>query len=254
MIMSLKLLKWLNLIAALVTILINALAEIIPINNIGTGTISDSIPNLFVPAGLTFSIWGIIYILFVVFAIVQLRGGEIDAVVEKIGYWFIISSIANCAWIFLWHYILIWETVIVMIVLLISLLIIYLKLQIGLSDVSKQVRYGIHLMVSVYLGWITVATIADITAVLVKVGWNGWGIADNVWTDVVIIVAILITSLMLLLRKDLGYAAVVEWAFLGIVLKRTAISPPHLDIVVITIVGMILIAVLAMLKILRKSK
>ena len=214
-----------NTIAVLATIIVNALANIIPIGGNLTADISDSIPNLFVPAGLTFSIWGVIYILIVCFACYQLADifGKIKAksdYLNKISFWFIIASSGNIVWIFLCHYEHVVLSTLPIIVLLISLLIIYLRLNIGNSDASRKERYFIHLPISVYLGWITVATIANITAALVTLNVNGLFLGEAVWTVLVLIVALIITLLVLYHKQDIGYSTVIIWAFIGIMIKQ----------------------------------
>lgn len=214
-----------NTIAVFATIIVNALANILPIGGNYTGEISDNIPNLFVPAGLTFSIWAVIYLLILCFAGYQLADffGKIDTksdYVNKISFWFILASIGNIVWIFLWHYEQILLSMIPILILFFSLLMCYLRLEIGKSNASKKERYFIHLPISVYLGWLTVATIANVTAVLVTLNVGGLILGEVVWTMLVIIVAMIITLLTIHRRHDVGYALVIIWALLGIVIRQ----------------------------------
>ena len=221
--------KWIlqlgNFKAVIFMILVNSLANILPINNRLTGEISDSIPNLFAPVGITFSIWGVIYFLLVLFAIFQIRDifkkEKLDMpYLNKIGIWFIISSLANILWIFLWHYEQIIFSLLAMLLLFLSLIIIYLKLDIGKIKVSIKEKLFIQLPFSVYLGWITVATIANVTAVLVEIGWDGFGISEQTWTILLILITVILTGIILLKRRDYAYCAVIIWALIGIYLKR----------------------------------
>lgn len=214
-----------NTIAVFATIIVNALANILPIGGNYTGDISDSIPNLFVPAGLTFAIWGVIYVLILLFVGYQLADlfGKIETksdYINKISFWFILASIGNIVWIFLWHYEQILLSMIPILVLFISLLMTYLRLNIGKSDASKKERYFIHLPISVYLGWLTVATIANATAVLVTLDVGGLILGEMLWAILVIIVAMIITLLVIYQRNDVGYSLVIIWALLGIVIKQ----------------------------------
>jgi len=214
-----------NVIAVFSFIIVNVLANIIPIGGNYTGDIADNIPNLFVPTGLTFAIWGVIYILTACFAIYQLADlfGKIESksdYIQKIGFWFILGSIGNIAWIFLWHYEQILWSMIPILVLFVSLLMIYLRLNIGKSKASKKERYYIQLPISVYLGWLTVATIANLTAVLVTLEVGGLFLGEVLWTVLVIVVAMIITLLILYNRSDVGYSLVIIWALLGIVIKQ----------------------------------
>jgi len=226
----LRLLQLGNIIAAFLTVIINLLANIIPIGGKYTGELSDNIPNLFVPVGLTFSIWGVIYILIILFALYLARDffkKEITTkpFLGKISYLFIIAGIANILWIFLWHYEQVTLSLLAMILLFSSLLAIYLRLGIGKERVSIKEKLFIHIPISVYIGWITVATIANVTAVLVKNNWDGFGISDQIWTILVIVVATIITIIVLLTRKDYAYSAVIIWALFGIYLKRVTDDP-----------------------------
>lgn len=216
----------LNLLAVFVTILVNFLANALPLNGKYTGELSDAYPNLFVPSGLTFAIWGVIYLLLILFGIYQARDlFKKDKIampfLDRISYYFILASIANILWIFAWHYEQVLLSVVFMIVLLVSLLIIFLRLEIGKAILPRSERFFIQIPFSVYLGWITVATIANITALLVSFNWDGFGISEVIWTILVIVVALVITILMLITRKDVAYSLVILWALLGIYIKRT---------------------------------
>jgi hypothetical protein len=245
---SVLILSILNLLGFLGTVVVNALANILPINNKTTGELSDLYPNLFVPAGLTFAIWGLIYVLLAIFVIYQLipsvrRDAQKVDFVQKIGLLFFISSLANMGWIFAWHYQVVPLSLVLMMVLLGCLLAIYLRLNIGRSEATKAEKYSAHLPFSVYLGWITIATIANVTALLVDIDWNRWGLSEHFWAVAVIIVGIAIALSVLFTRKDVYYCLVVDWALLGILLKRLSVTTvPAQSVVVVTIVGLMLLS------------
>jgi len=249
----LQLLQVGNIIAVILTIIVNGLANILPIGGKNTGELSDNIPNLFVPAGITFTIWGIIYILIIIFALYLARDlfkkeKTSTPFIEKISYFFILASIANIIWIFFWHYEQILLSLLAMIVLFVSLLVMYLRLNIGKEEVSLKEKLFIHVPISVYIGWITVATIANITAVLVTISWNGFGISEEIWTMLVIIVAAILTILMLIKRKDCAYSAVIIWALIGIFLKRMtddSIYGLQTQIAYTAVIGIIIILIIA---------
>ena len=201
------------------------LANILPINGKYTGELSDKIPNLFAPAGITFAIWGVIYLLLIIFAVYQARDFFKKEKIEmpyltKIKPFFLLASAANIIWIFLWHYEQVGLSLLVTIVLLISLIAVYLKLNIGQEKVTLKEKMFIHVPFNFYLGWTTVATIANITAFLVTTGWNSFGIREVTWTIIVLCVATLLTLIILYKRKDIAYSPVIIWALLGIVIKR----------------------------------
>ncbi|MEM3069014.1 MAG: TspO/MBR family protein [Nitrososphaerales archaeon] len=210
-----------NLGALLMLIVVNALANILPLNGKTTAEISDSYPNLFTPAGYVFSIWGLIYALLLIFAVYQaLLSQREKTFLHKIGFFFVLSCIANISWIFLWHYEQIILSLALMFVLLITLIVIYLRLNIGRSDASLKERLYVHLPFSVYLGWITVAPIANVAAALTAINWDGWGISDVTWTILVIIIAMIITLSVIITRKDIAFSLVIVWALIGIIIKQ----------------------------------
>jgi hypothetical protein len=199
----------LNIVGFLCVVIVNALANALPLNNKTTGALSDQYPNLFVPAGLTFSIWGLIYVLlavFVVYSMIRaLKEGNRSSFIDRIGILFFITCIANIGWIFAWHYEIVPLSIILMILLLACLIAIYLRLSIGKSDASNQEKYLVHLPFSIYLGWITVATIANAIALLVNLHWNTFGLGEQFWTVCVVIVAIAITIATIFSRSDIFY-------------------------------------------------
>jgi hypothetical protein len=249
----LQLLQVGNILAVIFTIIVNGLANILPIGGKYTGELSDAVPNLFVPAGITFAIWGIIYILIIIFAIYLAKDlfkkeKTTKPFLEKISYFFILASLANIIWIFLWHYEQILLSLLAMLLLFFSLLVIYLRLNIGIEKISMKEKLFVHVPISVYIGWITVATIANVTAVLVEIGWDGFGISEQIWTMLVIIVATIITILILTMRKDYAYGAVIIWALIGIYIKRIAddsIYGLQTQIAYTAVIGIIVILIVA---------
>ena len=236
-------LQALNLLTLIITVIINYVAAAVPLGIGNTGEISDLYPNLFVPAGITFSIWGVIYAFLGIFLVYQFRDFFKDQKVEmpfleKISYLFILSNIANSFWIFFWHYGLIYLSIIAMIVILVSLIWIYLRLDFGKSQATKKEKWYVYTPFSIYLGWITVATIANVTAVLISVGVGGFGLWAEILTILVISVAVIITFAMLCLRKDYAYSIVVLWAVLGIFLKQFGVN---LTVTITAIIALILI-------------
>ena len=208
-------------LVVIATIIVNVLANALPINNLNTGQISDQFEVYFVPAGYVFSIWGLIYIGLIAFAIYQaLPAQRTNPRLRSASGPFIVSSLANIAWIFLWHYQQFGLSVLVMFILLGSLILTYLRLGIGRGDPNFKMRWFAHLPFQIYLGWITVATIANITAFLDFINWNGWGIAPEIWTVVMLAAAVLITFLVVVTRRDIPYTLVIVWAFIGIALKH----------------------------------
>jgi translocator protein len=208
-------------IAVVATIVVNALANIVPFNGQETGAISDRFAIYFVPAGYVFSIWGLIYLGLIAYAIFQaLPAQRENPRLRSIGWLFVLSSIANIAWIFLWHYEVFPATVPVMLVLLGSLIAIYLRLGTGRTPVSRAETWLVRVPFSIYLGWITVATVANATQLLFFLGWNGGAIGPQAWTVIMLAVATVIAWLMAITRRDVAYLLVLVWAFIGIASKH----------------------------------
>jgi len=254
-----KTLSILNLLGFLGIVIVNYLAVTLPLNNKTTGELSDQYPNLFVPAGFTFSIWGVIYLLLAIFIVYQLlyafRGNtKNSSFLEKIGILFFVSSLANLSWVFAWHFELVSLSLFLMLILLGSLITIYLKLQIGRSDSSKSEKYLVHLPFSVYLGWITIATIANSTALLVDLSWNRFELSEQFWTIAVIIIGIVISLTILFYRKDIFYCLVVDWALFGILIKRlTADAVPVQSIITVVILGLTVISLGIIVQIIKRK-
>jgi hypothetical protein len=157
---------------------------------------------------------------------------------------FFISAVLNVGWILAWHYEIVWLSLVIMIALLASLLAIYLWLKIGKSGARVSEKVFVHIPFSVYLGWITIATIANVTALLVKVGWNRFGLSEQFWTVLVIAVGILIALAVLFIRNDIFYCLVVDWAFTGILIKRLGDkTTPALPVIITIIVGLAIITI-----------
>jgi hypothetical protein len=211
-----------NLLTVIFALAVNILAATLPLNGQDTGEISDRFKVFFVPAGYVFSIWGIIYIGWIALTIFQLRPSQKDNPrLRRLGYLFALSNIANAVWLFCWHYNAFGLSVLVMLALLGLLIASYLTLDVNRSSVSRAEYWSVDVLFSVYLGWITVATVANITDWLYFVGWDGFGIAAQTWTVIMLAIASLLGLAMAITRRDVGYLSVLVWAFVGIAVKQT---------------------------------
>lgn len=246
---SSKILQIANLLGFLLVITFNALANILPLGGRTTGEVSQLYSNLFVPAGYAFSIWGLIYILLLMFVILQARGlfvkgGEPPAYVSRIGWWFVVSCLANAGWLLAWHHLLIPLSLALMLLLLGALLVIYLRLNSGQQPAAPLL---VRLPFSVYLGWITVATVANVAALLVSINWNGFGISEVTWTVIVLIVATLITLWVLWTQEDFAYTGVVIWAFVAILVRRQTEGGANDSTIITSIIILLALIVLTVL-------
>lgn len=213
------------LVAALTTIVFNIAANTLPLNDLTTGELSDRFQIFFVPAGYVFSIWGLIYLGLIAYGIYLLLPAQRENPrLRSIGYLFILSCLANIAWLFLWHYEVFEFTLIAMGVLLLSLIAIYLRLDIGRGKVSNAEKWAVHIPFSIYLGWITVATIANTTQLLYYLDWNGWGISAEIWAVIMLAAGVVISAIMSLTRADIAYSLVLVWAYIGIAVQHNDTS------------------------------
>ena len=210
-----------NVLAVVAVIVVNGLANALPLNGQTTGEISDRFQVYFVPAGYVFSIWGVIYLGLVAFAVFQALPAQRDNPrLRRVGYLFAASCVANIAWLFLWHYEQFELTLAAMFALLLLLIAIYLRLEIGRVTVSPVEKWLVYVPFSIYLGWISVATIANVTAVLDYLGWSGWGINAEMWAVIMLAAAAGIAAAVSLTRGDVAYSLVIMWALAGIGVKH----------------------------------
>lgn len=217
--------RWLAAAMLVVTLIINGIAATTRwMGGQNTGEISDSFPNLFAPAGWTFSIWSLIYCLLILYVLYQLgvwrnkKDTITNETIEKITPYFIATSVLNTAWMLTWQYKILWASVILIGAILFSL--------IKINDLLRDQRYNLKELLlvkapfSIYFGWITVATIANVTTWLVSLNWDGWGRSDAFWTVTLLIIGGLIGLSVMIRNRDIFYGAAILWAFFGILGKH----------------------------------
>lgn len=244
-----NLLRIANPIAFIATIIVNGLAgSTTLLGGQDTAAISDANFTLITPAGYVFAIWGIIYTLLGIFVIYQAlpsqKGKEYQT---KIGWLFVLSSMVNIIWLFLWQYEYLIFSVPIMFILLATLILIYTRLEIGKFNPKLKGKIAVQLPFSIYLGWITIASIANVATTLVSISWDGFGISSEIWALTIIIIALLLTSIVILTRKDIAYSLVIVWAFVGISVAQTNQNIVTLTQISAAIV-LILLAVVVVLK------
>lgn len=249
--------NWLLFVIVIAT---NALANILPINGYNTGQISAFYPNYFVPAGFTFSIWGIIYLLllnysisFTYFTVRKNTFPEIQKYLDAITPYYWVTCVLNASWILAWHYLQVSASVLIMLAFLYCLIRVFLIMQKQATAIKPLYLFLLKTPFSVYLGWISVATIANITALLVSLKWNGFGVDPIYWTLTMISIAIILSVYFVTQFKNITSPLVVVWALWGI---KAAQGPKSELINQLTVIGILLIAALisstAIRKVLRK--
>ena len=233
-----------NIIALIAVIAINYLSNTGAIADRNIGEVSDDLNNLFTPAGYTFSIWGLIYLLLLGFGVYQARSlwnkNADDSFVTDVGWWFIISCAANCLWIVCWLNLWVGWSLIVMLILLISLLMIVLKNRMELWDAPNPTIFFLWWPFVIYSGWITVATVANFAAYLTWTNWNGWGVDEHTWTVVMIGIAGLINLVVTWRRNMREFALVGAWALFGIAAANEVTDPGIAQTAIITAVILLL--------------
>jgi hypothetical protein len=222
-------------------IAVNSLANILPINGYNTGQVSAFYPNAFVPAGFTFSIWGVIYLLLLSYTIgftyFSIKGQQYPKAfifIERINIYFLMTCVLNMAWILAWHYLQIELSVVIMMLFLSTLIQLFLKSNTIANGLTSTQKIILHTPFIVYLGWISVATIANITALLVAYKWNAFNVSPIYWSAAMILIAIILAVLMLKKFRSIAFALVVAWALWGI---YNAQGPAALILARITAVG-----------------
>ena len=234
---------WTNLLAILAAFFTNVLANINPINGLTIGEISNTFFEdvLITPASYAFAIWGVIYLGLISLGIYQvLPQNKNNPYLQKIGYYLVISSLAQILWVFLFLSRFFVLSTVAMLAILIPLILLYLKLDISLISLPKKQKWFINFPISVYLGWITVATIVNFALALSWIEWNGFGISNTVWTVIMIVVAAILGGLIIINRKDKVYCGVFIWALIAITIR-------HLDTLPIAITSGISAVILGVL-------
>jgi hypothetical protein len=217
-----KVTPFLNLLLFAGVVTVNALANILPINGYNTGQVSAFYPNFFVPAGFTFSIWGVIYLILTGFVVISFFAGfgkfdqAAGKAVQQASPWFWLTCVINASWVLVWHHLYLATSWLLMLAFLLVLIRLFLLLKPLKSEIPVFHRIWVYHAFVVYLAWISVATIANTTALLVGWGWQGGFLQPQVWSVIMISIAILLGVVMVGKRKEPAYGFVLSWAFYGI--------------------------------------
>lgn len=259
--MSTKIKAALNSIAFVIMVYINYLSNALPINGKTPGQLSDLYVNYFVPAGFTFAIWGIIYSALLVFVVCNVLSiineniaKKINASIEKLSLRFVLSCVLNVAWLLAWHYQFVLLSVVIMALFLLVLINIFTQLNIGQNTPNQTVKWVFHLPFALYLGWICVAMVANVTAYLVQIEWTGWLLDFSNWAIAMIIVAFLVLSFMAIFKNAVPAGLVGVWALYGIYAKRLSLVNNEAINLTIAQTSLICLLLLAAISIFRLKK
>lgn len=258
--MNTKSLRIINTVFFAAMIAVNALANLLPLGIGTTGAVSVKYPTLFTPAPVTFAIWGVIYLLMGVFLLYQWGAfdpkGKSEQTVSAIGLSFAVGCAMNIGWIFSWHFGAIPLSMLFMLGLLVSL-------SFTVGRMAKNAEKGLlrkltQIGFDLYLGWIIAASIANVSVLLVSLGWNRFGLSQSFWTCAVLLAASVIGSLPTLLRSRYFSTAGVAWAFIGILIKHFApidaggFGGKYFEIISIALFGIVIMFCAVIYKVLEK--
>ncbi len=215
--------KIINLFALGLVLTVNYLANALPINGITSGEVSDRFGVYFTPAGYVFAIWGLIYLGLIAFCIYQLLPrSRRSRNIESISPWFVLSCILNSAWIIAWHYLYIGVSLGIIVLLLLNLAAIYRKLNEKRQGVPQEESFFVKAPFSIYLAWVSVATIANVFIYFDYMNWNDWLLGEGIWTGLLIGIAAILALSFVKYYRDLLFAAVFVWAFIGISVQNNS--------------------------------
>lgn len=248
---SRRFMRWVNLAALVLVVALNAFANVFRLGGQTTGQVSADYPTLFTPAGVTFSIWGALYLLMLIFAIFQMgiTKNEVEGINMRldVDLWFVISCAMNAGWVISWHFGAIGLSVLFILGLLVSLVQIVDRIELHkFSSAAGRVSViGFHL----YLGWICAATIANMSVFLTKIHWSGWGLSEEAWTIMVLIVAAALGIALSIVRKAPAATLALVWAFAGILVRHVSITgyQAQYPLIIVTILAGIAFMLGAML-------
>ncbi|WP_048600820.1 hypothetical protein [Rubeoparvulum massiliense] len=255
---KLKTYQLINLLAFALMIVINVLADTLPFNGITTSEVAKLYPNLFMPADITFAIWGVIYLALAMYILFQFgifvrKGKDQIDFVFNVGWLFTVSALANVNWLLFWHNQQILSSLFTLIILLITLGMINKQLR-RRKLVSNREKWFVHIPFSIYFSWTMVATLANLNTYLVVTGMDAFDAMGRVWTAMLLLVATFIALIFLVKRHDLAYSLVTIWALLGIILKQVQTYNSAYTSVIVTSSLCILLIVAGMAYVLLKKK
>lgn len=211
-------------LALALTIAANFGIDAVRLNGVTTAQVSDGFPNLFVPAGYVFAVWGVIYLALIAYGIYQSLPGQFaNPRLQAIAPLVLLSCVANVLWLVFFHYAQFGLAMIMIASLLLCLIGCYVRLGTGQIPVNTSETWFARVPFSIYLAWTSVATIANTTQLLVFLKWNGFGLPAEFWTVLMIAVATLLGVIAFIKRRDAAFLLVLAWAFSGIGNKQSAL-------------------------------
>ncbi|WP_295619535.1 tryptophan-rich sensory protein [Chamaesiphon sp. GL140_3_metabinner_50] len=234
-----------TLLAIIVSIIVNTLSNIFPLNGTNIGKLSNTLlaPVQVTPANYAFAIWGVVYLGLIAYGLYQFQSTErYNPRLERGGYLLTIACIFQSVWIYLFLARLFPLSIVAMLGILLSLIALYQCLGIGGQNISKSEKWFLHIPISIYLGWITTATVVNIASTLYVGEWDGWGIPSTVWTVLMMGISAAIAFYVYVERQDRAFLLVIVWALLGIAIRQFGTPLIAVAGVVISIALLLLLA------------
>ncbi|MFD2614128.1 TspO/MBR family protein [Paenibacillus gansuensis] len=221
-----QLYRWLNILFFLGVIVLNTISATRGLFGTTTKEVSDAYHVAVTPAGYAFSIWSLIYVLLAGFVIVQaLPGRQNDSVIRDTGPWFVLSCIFNMSWILAWHSEMIGLSTALMAALLITLIALYVRTRPAAASTDRVSRWLIALPFSIYLGWISVASIVNFTIFFMDAGFNGFGLDPDIWAILLFVIAAVLAVWIGRKFVDPFYGLVIVWALIAIGVEQRTDEP-----------------------------
>ncbi len=217
--------RWINVGAFVLALVVNGLANVLRFGGNTTGDVSNAINAVFTPAPYVFRIWGVIYLWLLIYVVYQALASTAEEPFQRqIGLLFAINLVANAIWMPCWHMEWISAAMVLMVVILVTLLLIYVRLGTGMRRVRPLVQWLVRAPFSIYLGWICVATIANASALLIDLDWARWGLRDTDWAVIMLLVGTGLSAAVSLLRRDWLFNLVIVWAFVGVFMQNRGVE------------------------------
>lgn len=247
----------LNVLGLAAVLVLNYLSNALPLNGKTPGQLSDQYPNLFVPAGLTFAIWGAIYVWLLAWSVWQIMAvanagvrNRIEPALQKIGLLFVSTCLYNVAWLLAWH----WEQVLLSVLIMAMLFLRLIRLNVqsgaGMHASGEAEKWLMHAPFGLYWGWISIALIANVTALLVQLNWGRFGQSEGFWAITMIAIGSLVAAAVVWTRHQIFYGVAVIWALYGIWMKRNSFQevPDSATVATVALGGIAIVAVAVVLR------
>jgi len=245
-----------TLLAILATLSVNVLSNLFPIQGLNIGGIANTILRgvQITPANYAFAIWGLIYLGLIAYGIYQLLPAQRqNPTLHRVDILLIMACLAQIAWVYLFTLKLFWLSVVAMLAILLPLIGAYLQLGIG-ERVSREFKWLVHVPFSIYLGWISVATIVNIASALYISGWDGWGISAIGWTVIMLLIGAAIASVVAIQRADIAFTLVFIWAYVAIAVRHLSLNNSTISITaIVAAIGLASVLVISKMR-LRPSR